>query len=120
MTWYLLAFRKYAVFTGRAHRKEFWMFWLVSFAVGVLLYVLERALSIDPVLTGLYLAVVFVPSLSASARRLHDTGRSGWWQLINLVPLVGGIILTVLLALRGTEGENAYGPARTAAIPAGR
>ena len=105
-------FRKYADFTGRASRPEYWWFFLsyvvVLFVVGIV------ASSVSSVTLALLLGIGFlaliIPMLAAAVRRLHDTGRSGWWYFIGLVPLVGGIILLVLLATEGQPGPNQYGP----------
>jgi uncharacterized membrane protein YhaH (DUF805 family) len=97
-------FTKYVVFQGRASRPEYWWF-LLSYVV---LYVVFAALRM-PAIYGLIGLVYFIPLISAAVRRLHDTGRSGWWYLIGLVPLVGWIILIVFLASQGEAGQNAYG-----------
>ena len=60
-------------------------------------------------LMGIYLLANFLPSLAVTVRRLHDTNRSGWWVLITLIPYIGGIILLILLCLKGTEGDNRFG-----------
>lgn len=102
--------RKYVDFKGRASRAEYWWFLLfavlVYFAGGMIGLALRT-----PALLLLVLVCVFLPLLSAAVRRLHDTGRPGWWYLIVLIPYVGGIVLIVLLALPGNAGPNEYGPA---------
>jgi uncharacterized membrane protein YhaH (DUF805 family) len=106
-------FRKYVDFSGRATRPEYWWFFLFDIVVSVVLAL------VDP--TGiLYLIVVlglFLPGLTVSFRRLHDTGHSGWWILISLIPLIGAIWLLVLLVRQGDAGPNKYGPPPSA-IPA--
>ncbi|MFC8586208.1 DUF805 domain-containing protein [Streptomyces sp. NPDC057217] len=109
MNWYLDVLKKYAVFSGRARRKEFWMFQLFNIIAVIILSILDSILGIQ-VLSLVYTLAVFLPSLGVSVRRLHDTGRSGWWILIALVPLVGGIILLVFNCLEGEQQQNAYGP----------
>jgi len=104
MNWYLAVLKKYVVFSGRARRKEYWMFTLVNVIVLVLLAVLKLN-----ALYGLYSLAVLLPSLAVLVRRLHDTGRSGWWFLIGLVPLIGGIILLVFRVQDSKPGENQYG-----------
>lgn len=108
MSWYIGCWKKYATFSGRARRKEYWMFALFNaIAYGV-------AGLIDGVLgTSLVAAVyglaVLLPTLAVTARRLHDTDRSAWWMLICFVPFVGGIWLLVLTVLDGTPEENRFG-----------
>ncbi|MER8047597.1 DUF805 domain-containing protein [Streptomyces sp. NPDC094032] len=110
MNWYLDVLKKYAVFTGRARRQEFWMFALFNLIAAVILVIVDAALGTYPLLYGIYVLGVLLPSLAVMVRRLHDTGRSGWWILIDLVPLVGAIILIVFLATEGEAQQNAYGP----------
>lgn len=115
MDWYLKVLKNYAGFSGRARRTEYWMFTLVNVVILVALLGLSQALkggALGTLLLVLYFAYVialFIPSLAVTWRRLHDTGRSGWWYFINLVPIVGGIILIVFLATAGEVGTNAYG-----------
>jgi uncharacterized membrane protein YhaH (DUF805 family) len=125
MHWYVDVIKKYAVFNGRARRQEYWMFFLVNliiaFAFGVLSAIvtsieansnsgsttLSTAVSC---LSSLYSLALLLPGLGVSIRRLHDTGRSGWWLLISLIPLIGEIWLIILLAQDGQPGTNQYGP----------
>ena len=118
MNWYFAVVGKYATFAGRARRKEYWMFALVNFVICVALAIAgmamlgksqNSALILDAVL-GIYLLLILLPSLAVTVRRLHDTGRSGWWFWIQLVPFVGPIVLFVFTVLDGTPGTNAYGP----------
>ncbi|MHA4779499.1 DUF805 domain-containing protein [Streptomyces sp. MSC1_001] len=109
MNWYLDAFKKYAVFSGRARRKEFWMFQLISLIVSIILYGIDLAIGM-PLLGSLYALAILLPALGLFVRRLHDTDRSGWWILIGLVPLVGSIVLIVFACLGGDQRENAHGP----------
>jgi uncharacterized membrane protein YhaH (DUF805 family) len=118
MKWYLKALRQYADFTGRARRKEYWMFTLVSVIISFVLGFLDGVLHPDGnvgllsigLLEGLYSLAVFLPSLAVSVRRLHDTGRSGWWQLIGIIPVIGWIVIIVFFATDGERQPNAYGP----------
>lgn len=103
MDYFTGALKKYADFTGRARRKEYWMFTLIYIIINVVLAVL--GLDIISMLVGLGL---LVPSISIAARRLHDTNRSGWWQLIAFIPVIGIIILIVFLAQDGHD-TNDYG-----------
>ncbi len=109
MNWYLAVLKNYAGFSGRARRKEYWMFVLFNFIAALVLSVLGMVIDTQiPYIV--YLLAVLVPTLAVVFRRLHDTGRSGWWILISLVPLVGGIILLVFMASEGARETNAYGP----------
>jgi len=103
MEYFIGALKKYADFTGRARRKEYWMFWLIYTVINIVLALL--GLDIISIIFGLAL---FVPSISIAARRLHDTGRSGWWQLILFIPLIGFIVLIVFLA-QDSHDANDYG-----------
>ncbi len=111
MSWYLAALKNYVGFSGRARRTEYWMFFLFHLIVVVVLSVLDRLIFQDELgyLTPAYVLLTFIPSLAVTVRRLHDTGRSGWWYLISLVPLVGGIVLLVFTVSEGNTGPNAYG-----------
>ncbi|CAL9592764.1 Inner membrane protein YhaI [Streptomyces sp. enrichment culture] len=110
MHYYTDVLKKYAVFSGRARRQEFWMFVLFNIPVAIVLMVVDFALSTYPLFTGLYLAATFVPNLAVTVRRLHDTGKSGWWYFISFVPFIGGIWLLVLMASEGDANPNQYGP----------
>jgi uncharacterized membrane protein YhaH (DUF805 family) len=94
---------KYADFDGRATRSEYWWFVLFVVLVSAAISVVSHSLG------TLFSLAVLVPSLAAATRRLHDTNRSGWWQLIALVPVVGLIVLIVLLALEGSAEGGARG-----------
>ena len=107
--WKVVVLGRYAQFTGRASRAEYWWFFLASLIVTVVLNALGRASSILVVVGFVYSLAVLVPSIAVAVRRLHDTGRSGWWVLIALVPLVGFIVLIVFLAMDGHSGPNQYG-----------
>jgi uncharacterized membrane protein YhaH (DUF805 family) len=103
MKWYLAVLKKYAEFKGRAGREEFWMFVLISFIASLILSFIRP-------LWLIYNLAVLVPSIAVCTRRLHDTGRSGWFQLLALIPLVGPIIVLVLAAQDSQPGDNQYGP----------
>ncbi|GAA1004635.1 DUF805 domain-containing protein [Streptomyces thermogriseus] len=109
MYWYLEVLKKYAVFSGRARRREYWMFFLVNFIVGLVLAVIGQVLDLE-ILQYLYSLAVLLPGLGVAVRRLHDTGRSGWWLLIALVPLIGAIVLLVFLVSDSQPDTNQYGP----------
>jgi len=102
------------VFSGRAQRKEYWFFALFNIIIVFALGLLEGALGIAPesdesVLAMVYVLAILLPIYAVSVRRLHDTGRSGWWFLIGFIPLVGIIILLVFMIEDGELGQNAYG-----------
>lgn len=99
---------KYLCVNGRAGRAEFWQFVLAVFIVNFLLGIVDSVIGIR-VLSGLFLLAILLPSLACTARRLHDIGKSGWLQLISLIPLFGVIILLVLCAKPGDEAANQYG-----------
>ena len=115
MHYYINVLKKYAVISGRARRKEYWMFtlfnFIVSIAVGILdgMFGLRIGDSTAGVLQSLYGLAVFIPGFAVSVRRLHDTGRSGWWMLLLFIPIIGWIIYIVFLCQDSTPGENTYG-----------
>jgi uncharacterized membrane protein YhaH (DUF805 family) len=109
MEWYLKCFKQYADFNGRARRKEFWMFFLFNAIFIGVANILDYVLGTFGVFYFLYALAVFIPGLAVSIRRLHDLGKSGWWLLIVLVPLIGSIWLLVLWVTEGTPGDNQYG-----------
>lgn len=102
-------FSKYATFSGRAARPEFWYFalfaFLVQMAFGIIGIGSEKLANI---LSGLFALATIIPSLAVGARRLHDIDRSGWWQLIMFIPVLGIVVLIVFWCLRGTDGPNRY------------
>ena len=108
--WKVVVLQRFAQFVGRAGRAEYWWFVLANFIVVVILSALSRASFIFAVLNLAYGIALIVPSIAVGIRRLHDVGKSGWWLLISLVPLVGIIILIVFLATQGDPGANQYGP----------
>ncbi len=115
MNWYIEVLKKYAVFSGRARRKEYWMFTLFSTIIALVLGFIEGIVGIAPqtnqsILAGIYSLGVLIPGIAVSVRRLHDTGRSGWWVLIGLVPIIGVIVLIVFMVQDSNSGGNLYGP----------
>lgn len=115
MNWYLEVLKKYAVFSGRARRKEYWFFVLFNIIISIVLAVIDGVTgSFSPeagmgLLGGIYTLVVLIPGIAVSVRRLHDTERSGWWLLIALVPLIGAIVLLVFMVQDSKPGQNQYG-----------
>ncbi|HEY3481076.1 MAG TPA: DUF805 domain-containing protein, partial [Streptomyces sp.] len=107
--WYLGVFKKYAVFSGRAGRKEFRMYYLFTF-LALLTLSLIGAAAHTMILFFTYVAAIIVPTLSLTVRRLHDTGMSGRLVLIALIPLIGSLILYGYMCADGETGQNKYGP----------
>ena len=111
MNWYLtLMTQKYASFSGRARRTEYWMFFLVYFVIALVIGVVEGLLSIGGYLTGIFALVHLLPSLGVTVRRLHYTGRSGWWILLSFIPIIGALVLLYFMVISGEPQDNAYGP----------
>jgi uncharacterized membrane protein YhaH (DUF805 family) len=111
MHWYVDGWRNYADFLGRARRMEYWTFVLINsvvFAVIALIAIATRSWGVW-VLAGLFGLALIIPWVSVTVRRLHDTGRSGWYYLIGFIPVVGEIWLLVLLLLDSEPGPNLYG-----------
>jgi len=115
MEWYLKVLKNYATFTGRARRKEYWMFFLFNMIFALVAWVLDFIIGTYFVLYLVYLLAILVPSIAVAVRRLHDIGKSGAWYFIIFVPLIGVIWLFVLLVTDGTAGDNQYGPSPKAA-----
>ncbi len=131
MGWMLMPLRRYAEFSGRSRRKEFWMWVLFTTIVSTILAVIgimgaesrlfssESGLMLYYACTlGLFSLVIFIPNLALVVRRLHDTDRSGWNILFGLIPIVGGFILLYFYVTEGTRGPNRYGPDPKGADPA--
>jgi uncharacterized membrane protein YhaH (DUF805 family) len=116
MSWYLEVLKKYAVFSGRARRKEYWMFVLFNIIIILVLALIDYLTgTFSPragvgLLGGLYSLAVLIPSIAVTVRRLHDTGRTGWWILIGLIPVIGNIVLLIFMVLDSEPGANEYGP----------
>jgi uncharacterized membrane protein YhaH (DUF805 family) len=108
--WKRVVLERYAQFTGRARRAEFWWFFLASFIIGIVFNILIAVASIFWVVYVIYALAVLIPNIAVGVRRLHDTNKSGWWLLIALIPLVGIIVLIVFFATDGLPGPNQYGP----------
>ena len=122
--------RKYADFSGRARRMEFWLFWLFLIGIEIVFSILigmvggSTMAMVDPngfaamsgpamglwALYGLVMLALLIPSLAVGIRRLHDTNRTGWWILLALIPFLGALVLIIFYLLDGTPGPNKYGP----------
>jgi uncharacterized membrane protein YhaH (DUF805 family) len=131
MEWMLLPLKRYAQFSGRSRRKEYWMYVLFLVLAAIVLGIVESILGLGGhavlasetsasgafygalvnrgILSNLFTLATFIPSLAVAVRRLHDTNRSGWWYLLIFVPLIGAIVLLVWFCTAGTPGPNDYG-----------
>lgn len=125
MEWMLMPLRRYADFSGRSRRKEYWMFILLILIVGVGLGLVTGSFttvsdqadsfematwSSSSILLSVFYLAIIIPSLAVQVRRFHDQDKSGWLVLLNFIPLVGGLIVLVFMCLEGTRGDNRYGP----------
>ena len=109
MNWYLDVLRnKYALFDGRARREEYWMFTLINFLISIILGFIAGAIGLK-FLSYVYSIALFVPSIALGARRLHDTNRSGWWQLLCFIPIIGWLVLLYWYVTDSDTGSNQYG-----------
>ena len=136
MHWYIEALKKYAVFTGRSRRSEYWYFQLFNILIGIAIILVfaflggvlagitgngeKTAEAIAQLAYSAFALATFLPALGVLIRRLHDTNRSGWWVLIGLVPFIGGIVLIVFCVEDSQVGSNQYGPNPKEAAPAGQ
>ena len=131
MNGYLACWKKFAVFTGRSSRNEFWSFYLINLAIGIGFWIVFGAIGggnvqmdangapiVTPITSaGMILFVMYMifsllatlPIIGVSIRRLHDQDKSGWWFLLNFACGIGVLVLLVIQVLPGTEGENRYG-----------
>jgi len=100
---YLEPWKKFATFTGRASRKEYWTFALLSAAILVVLFILAIPIGFLKIVAVLFLVAWILPTLAVGARRLHDVNHSGWWLLLSPVALIFSF-------MPGTPGENRFGP----------
>lgn len=117
MEWMLLPLKRYADFSGRSRRKEYWMFVLGVFIVAIVLSIIENMAGLSGMVGGVYgpLMTIFflgilIPSIAVQVRRFHDQDKSGWFVLLALIPFVGGLVVLVFMCLEGTRGPNRFGP----------
>ena len=104
---------KYATFSGRARRKEYWLFYLAWLILAVIAFGIDMVIGsrvVEMGFVGIVNAALVCPYLAVSVRRLHDTNKKAWWLLMYLIPVIGWIWLTVLFCFKGMEGENRFGP----------
>ena len=115
MNWYLEVLKKYAVFNGRAQRKEYWYFVLFNIIITLVLGVIDSVIGSSSAEAGagllgsIYMLAVLLPGIGVSIRRLHDTSRSGWWVLLALIPLIGILVLIFFMVQDSRPGANQYG-----------
>lgn len=117
MDWMLLPLKRYADFSGRSRRKEYWMFVLGVFIAVILLSIVEGIAGLSGMVGGVYgpLTTIFflailIPSIAVQVRRFHDQDKSGWFVLLALIPFLGGLVVLVFMCLEGTKGPNRFGP----------
>lgn len=117
MEWMLLPLKRYADFSGRSRRKEYWMFLLGIIIAFVALAAVEGVVGISGSVAGVYgpltliLAIaIIIPGIAVQVRRFHDQDKSGWFVLLGLIPFVGGLIVLIFMLLEGTKGPNRFGP----------
>ena len=116
MSWFVEALKKYAVFSGRSRRKEYWFFVLFVVIISIVLNIIDGLIGAYDrsmgagLLSTIFSLAILIPSIAVSVRRLHDINRTGWWVLIALVPLVGWIVFLVFHLQDSTPGTNRYGP----------
>ncbi|QJQ33412.1 DUF805 domain-containing protein [Sphingomonas lacunae] len=117
MEWMLAAWKKYADFSGRARRMEYWMFVVGIVVAAIVLSIIESILGLSGMvggaygpLTSLLLLACIVPGIAVQVRRFHDQDKSGWFVLLGFIPIVGGLIVLIFMFLEGTKGPNQYGP----------
>jgi uncharacterized membrane protein YhaH (DUF805 family) len=108
--------QRYADFTGRSRRMEYWMFFVGYLGAAVVTTIVDGILGMGGLVLGVYgplttllLLGAFIPSIACGVRRLHDQDKSGWFMLMGLIPLVNFVLL-VFMFLEGTKGDNQYGP----------
>ena len=108
MNWYLKVMREYFNVNGRARRTEYWMYFLVYLGIVIVAGVLDGLLH-SQAISGLVALAHLIPTITVGVRRLHDIGRSGWWLLIALIPLIGWLIALYWAVKEGDAHDNAYG-----------
>lgn len=116
MQWFMTALQKWADFSSRARRREYWFFVLGYLVIFIVLAIVDAMVGLLDattgigVLSGIFALAMLIPSISVGVRRLHDTNRSGWWLLIGLIPVIGAIVLLVFYLFDSQPGDNRFGP----------
>ena len=117
MDWMMMPLRRYADFSGRSGRKEYWMFVLGVFIAFVVLSMVEGLLGMSGMVGGAYgpltlilVLALIIPGIAVQVRRFHDQDKSGWFVLLGLIPVLGSIAVLVFMCLDGTKGDNRFGP----------
>ena len=117
LEWMLLPLKRYADFSGRSRRKEYWMFVLGVFLGAIVLSIVEGILGMSGMVGGVYgplttifLLAVIIPSIAVQVRRFHDQDKSGWMVLLAFIPILGGLAVLIFMCLEGTRGSNRFGP----------
>jgi uncharacterized membrane protein YhaH (DUF805 family) len=126
MNWYLKVLRQYGDFKGRARRKEYWMYTLFTIIFAILAMILDSILGTSFNIGGInlhygyiylfYNLALLIPGFAVTVRRLHDIGKSGWFFLICLIPIIGCIWILIVLLKDSEPGDNEYGPNPKAVI----
>jgi uncharacterized membrane protein YhaH (DUF805 family) len=116
MDWMMMPVKRYADFSGRSRRKEYWMFILGFVIAMVVVSIIENILGMSGMVGGVYgpltlllILGLFIPALACQVRRFHDQDKSGWFVLLGFIPLLGGLIVLVFMCLEGTKGPNRFG-----------
>lgn len=117
LDWVLLPLKRYADFSGRSRRKEYWLFLVGVFIAAIVLSIVEGILGLSGMVAGVYgplttilLLGIIIPSIAVQVRRFHDQDKSGWFVLLALIPFIGGLAVLVFMCLEGTKGPNRFGP----------
>jgi uncharacterized membrane protein YhaH (DUF805 family) len=115
MKWFMAALKKYADFSGRARRSEYWYFVLFYVLIYIFLAFMDGMVGSFSagtqigLFSGLFALIMLIPSISVGVRRLHDTDRSGWWLLLSLIPIIGAIVLLVFTVQDSQASQNRFG-----------
>ena len=109
MNGYLATLKKYADFSARARRTEYWLFFLFNLVIAMLLGVVDYVLGTPGIIGMIFALAILIPSIAVAVRRLHDTDRSGWWLLMAFIPIIGTIVLLIFMVLDSNPGNNRFG-----------